>query len=88
MIQSRCTSVISTQSLSTLQDFQEYRFRAAWTKKDFQSDYSSSETAFKEKNIIAQHTALKKTRELKRSTIAEEYSNKNTADTNKSAGAQ
>ncbi len=43
---------------------------------------------FKEKNIIRAAYSFEKTRELKRSTIAEEYSNKNTADTNKSAGAQ
>ena len=43
---------------------------------------------FKEKNIIRAAYSFEKTRELKRSTIAEEYSNKNAADTNKSAGAQ
>ena len=43
---------------------------------------------FKEKNIIRAAYSFEKTRELKRSTIAEKYSNKNTADTNKSAGAQ
>ena len=43
---------------------------------------------FKEKNIIRAAYSFEKTRELKRSTIAEEYSNKNTADINKSAGAQ
>ena len=43
---------------------------------------------FKEKNIIRAAYSFEKTRELKHSTIAEEYSNKNTADTNKSAGAQ
>ena len=43
---------------------------------------------FKEKNIIRAAYSFEKTRELKRSTIAEEYSNKNTADTSKSAGAQ
>jgi len=43
---------------------------------------------FKEKNIIRAAYSFEKTRKLKRSTIAEEYSNKNTADTNKSAGAQ
>ena len=43
---------------------------------------------FKEKNIIRAAYSFEKTRELKRSTIAEECSNKNTADTNKSAGAQ
>ena len=43
---------------------------------------------FKEKNIIRAAYSFEKTRELKRSIIAEEYSNKNTADTNKSAGAQ
>ena len=43
---------------------------------------------FKEKNIIRAAYSFEKTREHKRSTIAEEYSNKNTADTNKSAGAQ
>ena len=43
---------------------------------------------FKEKNIIRAAYSFEKTRELKRSAIAEEYSNKNTADTSKSAGAQ
>ena len=43
---------------------------------------------FKEKNIIRAAYSFEKTRELKRSAIAEEYSNKNAADTNKSAGAQ
>ena len=43
---------------------------------------------FKEKNIIRAAYSFEKTRELKHSTIAEKYSNKNTADTNKSAGAQ
>ena len=43
---------------------------------------------FKEKNIIRAAYSFEKTRELKRSTIAEEYSNKNAAETNKSAGAQ
>ena len=43
---------------------------------------------FNEKNIIRAAYSFEKTRELKRSTIAEEYSNKNAADTNKSAGAQ
>lgn len=43
---------------------------------------------FKEKNIIRAAYSFEKTREIKRSTIAEEYSNKNAADTNKSAGAQ
>ena len=43
---------------------------------------------FKEKNIIRAAYSFEKTRELKRSTIAEEYSNKNAADTNKTAGAQ
>ena len=43
---------------------------------------------FKEKNIIRAAYSFEKTRELKRSAIAEEYSNKNAADTNKTAGAQ
>ena len=43
---------------------------------------------FNEKNIIRAAYSFEKTRELKRSAIAEEYSNKNAADTNKSAGAQ
>lgn len=43
---------------------------------------------FKEKNIIRAAYSFEKTRNHPRSTIAEEYSNKNTADTNKSAGAQ
>ena len=43
---------------------------------------------FNEKNIIRAAYSFEKTRELKRSTIAEKYSNKNTSDTNKSAGAQ
>ena len=43
---------------------------------------------FKEKNIIRAAYSFEKTREHKRSTIAEEYSNKNAADTSKSAGAQ
>ena len=43
---------------------------------------------FKEKNIIRAAYSFEKTRDHKRSAIAEEYSNKNAADTNKSAGAQ
>lgn len=43
---------------------------------------------FKEKNIIRAAYSFEKTRNHPRSTIAEEYSNKNAADTNKSAGAQ